>query len=442
MYAIIDIETTGGKFNQEHIMEIAIFVFDGKKIVDQFITLVNPEADIQPYVSKMTGITSNMLRRSPKFYEIAKRVVKITEECVFVAHNVKFDYRVVQLEFERLGFDFHRKTLDTIDLAKNLIPGLKTYGLEAMCVELGIQNLNRHRADGDARATVELFKILLEKDTAKSISQMATSVEESKSQHPFRDLVRPLKNVTGVYYIYNTQGEVVYIGMGNDLQNSINRHFLATNKTAVSLQTEANALNVEETGNVAIAHIKMFIEMERLAPKYNQHLNTHALPTGLFVSNVEKEVSFLRIGIVRHKPASFYFKDQKEAFDFLDSLFLKTHVDASPLMMDRDLSSLQVLPLLEKEKKKNKKLKITDLKKAVFIYPNFFAIGPGRHPNEKNLIMVKNYVPIGYAYYELDSFLDNLTLVKKHLTKLPNHPFVMGVVRHYIINNYLAVKPF
>lgn len=422
-------------------MEVAVFVFDGKKVVDQFITLVNPEAPIQPYVSKMTGITENMLRRSPKFYEIAKRLVKMTEDCVFVAHNVKFDYRVFQLEFERLGFDYHRKTLDTIDLAKKLIPGLKTYGLEALCDELGIMNLNRHRADGDARATVELFKILLEKDLAKSISKMATSVEDSERQHPFRDLVRPLKNATGVYYIYNIKGQVIYIGMGNDLQNNINRHFLATNKVALKLQEEANAINVEETGNVALAHIKFFTEALRLKPLYNGDIYTKAFPVGLFVSEVEGYITFLRLLPAKHKPAQFYFKDHHEAQDFLIHFFDKNGANAESLMMEKDYRGLVAQAAGVSLPTKNKKIKTISLQQSLFAEANFFALGPGRHPNEKSLIWIKNYRPIGYAFYELDGFLQKPQLIKKHLVKLPENPFISSVVRHYVSNGYLSVLP-
>ena len=121
MYAILDIETTGGKFNQEGITEIAIYKFDGHKIVDQFISLVNPERDIQPFVVNLTGINSKMLRSAPKFYEIAKRIVEITTDCILVAHNAQFDYRILKTEFRRLGFDFERENLCTVELSKKLI---------------------------------------------------------------------------------------------------------------------------------------------------------------------------------------------------------------------------------------------------------------------------------------------------------------------------------
>ena len=109
MYAILDIETTGGKYDEEGITEIAIYKYDGQKVVDQFSSLINPLKEIQPFVEKLTGINSKMLRSAPKFYEVAKRIVELTEDCILVAHNAAFDYRILQTEFRRLGFPFERK---------------------------------------------------------------------------------------------------------------------------------------------------------------------------------------------------------------------------------------------------------------------------------------------------------------------------------------------
>jgi DNA polymerase-3 subunit epsilon len=123
LYAILDIETTGGQYNEEGITEIAIYKFDGHEVVDQFISLVNPEKPIQPFVVKLTGINNAMLRSAPKFYEVAKRIIEMTEDCVIVAHNASFDYRILQTEFRRLGFRFHKQTLCTVELSKKLLPG-------------------------------------------------------------------------------------------------------------------------------------------------------------------------------------------------------------------------------------------------------------------------------------------------------------------------------
>ena len=169
MYAVVDVETTGGKYGEEGITEIAIYKYDGNDLTDQFSSLINPERPIQPFVQNLTGINEKMLRNAPKFYELAKRIVEITSDCVLVAHNASFDYRMLQTEFERLGYDFERKTLCTVELSKKLIPDIESYKLGRLVRSLGIPLSDRHRAAGDARATLELLKILLNKDGEKKI---------------------------------------------------------------------------------------------------------------------------------------------------------------------------------------------------------------------------------------------------------------------------------
>ena len=172
MYSIIDVETTGGKFNEEGITEIAIYKFDGNKIVDQFISLLNPEIPIQPFVQQLTGIHNKMLCNAPKFFQVAKRILEITDETILVAHNSSFDYRMLKIEFDRLGYQFIIPQLCTVNLSKKLIPEMESYKLGKLVKSLGIPLSNRHRAAGDAMATVELFKLLLLKPsiTFKNLS--------------------------------------------------------------------------------------------------------------------------------------------------------------------------------------------------------------------------------------------------------------------------------
>ena len=175
MYAILDIETTGGKFNEEGITEIAIYKFDGYQVIDQLITLVNPEKEIQPFVVQLTGINNKMLRNAPKFHEVAKRILEITEDCIVVAHNSSFDYRILKTEYNRLGYQFKRDTLCTVELSRKLIPDKPSYSLGKLCKTLGIPMSDRHRASGDALATIQLFKLLLAKDVDKTITEVVFS---------------------------------------------------------------------------------------------------------------------------------------------------------------------------------------------------------------------------------------------------------------------------
>jgi len=170
MYAILDIETTGGKYNEEGITEIAVYKYDGQKVVDQLSSLVNPLREIQPFVERLTGINSKILVNAPKFFELAKRIVEITNGCVIVAHNAEFDYRILQTEFRRLGYAFESHSLCTVALSQKLLPDAESYKLGNLVRSLGIPITDRHRAHGDALATLELFKLLLEKDSKKKSS--------------------------------------------------------------------------------------------------------------------------------------------------------------------------------------------------------------------------------------------------------------------------------
>ena len=186
MYSIIDVETTGGKFNQEGITEIAIYKFDGENIVDQFISLINPEIPIQPFVQQLTGITDKMVSNAPKFFQVAKRILEITENSILVAHNSSFDYRMIKIEFDRLGYDFNIPQICTVKLSKKLIPNLKSYKLGNLVKSLGIPITNRHRASGDAIATVELFKLLILKDSNKEILTSLISWKEKTPKNKWQ----------------------------------------------------------------------------------------------------------------------------------------------------------------------------------------------------------------------------------------------------------------
>ncbi len=164
MFAIIDIETTGNSYKNGKITEIAIFQHNGIEITDKFSTLIYPEMDIPYFITDLTGISNEMVKNAPKFYEVAKRIVEITSGCTFVAHNVSFDYKFIKEEYRRLGYDYNNKTLCTVQLARKLLPGHHSYSLGKLCADLGIEINGRHRAEGDALATVKLFEILLEKN--------------------------------------------------------------------------------------------------------------------------------------------------------------------------------------------------------------------------------------------------------------------------------------
>ena len=270
LYAILDIETTGGKFNEEGITEIAIYKFDGHTTVDQFISLVNPEKPIQEFVVKLTGISNKMLKNAPKFYEIAKRIIEITSDCILVAHNTSFDYRILCTEFDRLGYRFNRNTLCTVELSQKLIVDQPSYSLGKLIKSLGIPMTDRHRASGDALATVQLFKLLLEKDINKEIIQGSIKYFDIRVQkEKLKTLIDETPSIQGVFYIHDINGKVIYLGKGKNIKTEVNKLFLKATKRALKIQEKVETISFDKTGNNLFTSLKYNLQLDVLSPKFN-----------------------------------------------------------------------------------------------------------------------------------------------------------------------------
>ena len=270
LYAILDIETTGGKFNEEGITEIAIYKFDGHTTIDQFISLVNPEKPIQEFVVKLTGISNKMLKNAPKFYEIAKRIIEITSDCILVAHNSSFDYRILCTEFDRLGYRFKRNTLCTVELSQKLIINQPSYSLGKLIKSLGIPMSDRHRASGDALATVQLFKLLLEKDLNKTIIQSSIKYFDRRGQkEKLKNLIDETPAIQGVFYIHNINGKVIYLGKGKNIKREVNKLFLKGTKRALKIQERVEKISFDKTGNDLFTSLKYNLQLDVLSPKFN-----------------------------------------------------------------------------------------------------------------------------------------------------------------------------
>lgn len=270
-FAIIDVETTGGKFNEEGITEVAIHKFDGQNVIDSFVSLINPEKEIQPFVVNLTGINSKMLKNAPKFYEVAKRIIEITDDCIMVAHNSSFDYRVVRNEFSRLGYQFEIPTLCTVELSKILLPDLESYSLGKLCRTIGIPMSDRHRANGDALATVKLFQILLQKDKDKLIVKSTIKVGNQRDlSSKLLSILDTLPVQSGLFYFHRFNGDILYIGKGKNIQKVVNQVFLRTSNRNRALLKEMQSVTFETTGSELIANIKFEEEISTHKPKHNK----------------------------------------------------------------------------------------------------------------------------------------------------------------------------
>lgn len=328
MYAILDIETTGGKYNEEGMTEIAIHKFDGKEVIDKFITLVNPEIPIQPFVVQLTGINNKMLRNAPKFHEIAKRIVEITEGCVLVAHNAAFDYRILKLEFERLGYSYIKDTLCTVELSRKLIPDQDSYSLGKLCKNLGIPMSDRHRANGDTIATVKLFKILLSKDNEKEIITANIKAEGKNkavlSNH-LQKILDKMPRTTGVYYVHDKNGDILYVGKNKNIRNGVNQLLIRKSRQAKNLQKITFDISYEETGSILISNIKANKAIKELDPKFNRYSKTKHIPTVVF--NTDSAL-FIDRGRNTSEKSIFLIEDDiLKGYGYVDLEHQITHLD-------------------------------------------------------------------------------------------------------------------
>jgi DNA polymerase III subunit epsilon len=442
LYAILDIETTGGQYNEEGITEIAIYKFDGHEIVDQFISLVNPEIPIQPFVVKLTGINNAMLRSAPKFFEVAKRIIEITQDCVIVAHNASFDYRILRTEFRRLGFEFSKPTLCTVELSKKLIPDQPSYSLGKLVRSLGIPMADRHRATGDAMATVKLFKMLLAKDLEKEIVKSYIKTEIKSGISPkLLDIVEALPSKTGIYYIHREDGTIIYIGKSKNIKKRVNQHFTGTARKAKKIQNEVFAVTFEETGSELISLLKESEEIKVNKPIYNRSQRKTIFPFALYAEKNDdgylalklqktdgrkKEItSFATIQegkSVLHKITEEHQFCQKVngLYDTKKGCFqydLKQCLGACVGKESPEDYNKRVTHFLEHNQLQNQSMVIVDL---------------GRNVNERSAILIENGIYKGYCFYDLNYQINNIDILKNIIIPMQNNRDTRNIIQSYI----------
>jgi len=445
MYAVVDVETTGGKYNEEGITEIAIFKYDGNKIVDQFISLVNPERPIQPFVANLTGINEKMLRNAPKFYEVAKRIVEITEDCTLVAHNASFDYRMLCTEFNRLGFTYERPTLCTVSLSKKLIPEQASYKLGKLVRSLGIPLSDRHRAAGDARATVKLLKLLLDKDTEKKIvKEVLRTKEQDQVSRKFLHLVDQAKAVTGVYYLHNQQGDVIYIGKSTNMRKRLNQHFTGKSRKSLKIQLETHSVSTEETGSELIALLKEVDEIQLHKPKHNRVHKNDRIRFGLEEGVTSLGYRFLRIvhaqdGIpyvttfknLNNARKTLYFFAQKY------TLCLKLVGLESPKNACSHEQINQCLgACIEKETAEQYNNRVQQcIDRLSFQSPNMLLIDKGRTHDERSIVLIQDNEYKGFGFVSLNYQLTNMDMINTLITPMKNSRAARHIIQQFVRKN-------
>ncbi|WP_264510297.1 exonuclease domain-containing protein [Flavobacterium sp. N1719] len=445
MYCILDIETTGGQFNEEGITEIAIYKFDGHEVVDQFISLVNPEIPIQPFVVKLTGINNAMLRSAPKFFEVAKRIIEITEDCIVVAHNASFDYRILRTEFSRLGYEFKRPTLCTVELSKKLIPDQPSYSLGKLVRALGIPMADRHRASGDALATVKLFKLLLSKDSEKEILKSLVKTEIKSGMSPkLLDIVEALPTKTGIYYIHNEKGELIYIGKSKNIKKRVNQHFTGTTSKSKKIQREVFAVTYEETGSELIALLKESEEIKINKPIYNRAQRKSIFQWALY--EVLTDDGYLSLQLQKadgRKKEITSFSSIQEGKNYLFKITEKYQLcQKINGLYDTQKSCFQYKikecngACIQAESADDYNARVEDyLEEVQFGNQTLVVIDRGRRTEERSAVLIENGIYKGYCFYDLNYQIMNIDILKNLIIPMQNNRDTRTIIQGYLRKN-------
>ncbi|WP_396183358.1 exonuclease domain-containing protein [Flavobacterium sp.] len=442
MYAILDIETTGGQYNEEGITEIAIYKFDGHEVIDQFISLVNPEKPIQPFVVKLTGINNAMLRSAPKFYEVAKRIIEMTEGCIVVAHNASFDYRILQTEFRRLGFQFHKQTLCTVELSKKLLPGHESYSLGKLVRALGIPMADRHRASGDAMATVKLFKMLLTQDIEKEIVKSMVKTEIKSGMSPkLLDIVENLPSKTGIYYIHNEKGDLIYIGKSKNIKKRVNQHFTGTSRKCKKIQLEVFAVTFEETGSELIALLKESEEIKINKPIYNRAQRKTIFQWALYAQKDENGYLALKLqkadgrkkeitsfsSIQEGKNALFKFTDQFNLCQKINGLYDTKNACFKYKIKECDGACVGVISPEEYNERVQEFIETN-----LFENENMVIIDRGRTLQERSAVLIEGGIYKGYCFYDLNYQITNTDVLNNIIIHMQNNRDTRNIIKAYL----------
>lgn len=435
MFAIIDIETTGGRPSHDRITEIAVVLHDGNQVIKQFSSLVNPYCSIPYHITRITGITNEMVKDAPGFHEIAKDLIEMTEGAVFVAHSVNFDYGFVKAAFHNLGYNYQRKTLCTVRLSRSTFTGLPSYSLGNLCQSLNIEIKDRHRALGDAAATAILFdRILKAKVALDTADWLPKEIKKTAipPQLPESVLNNIPEGITGVYYFYNEDKEVIYVGKSIDIKKRMLQHFSISSKESkksIQMKKTIADISYENTGNDLIALLLESDEIKKLRPEFNHSQKRGRLIPfyGIF-QNMDSQ-GYFNLVIERLKEGDEPLSTADNLFSAKEFLYYnikKYNLCQSKCGLHNTGGACFDFQIHQCKgaciQKENPDDYNQRAKKAIeqfsFQKESFISIGKGRDISEKSLVLILNGQYKGFGYIDVSdgepSIDDMLNVIKKY----------------------------
>lgn len=442
MYAIVDIETTGGHAAGNDITEIAILVHDGQSVIEKFETLVRPKAPIPQYIQVLTGITHEMVAKAPPFEQVADTVATLLQGKVFIAHNVNFDYSFLKYHLENCGLELDAKKLCTVRLSRKVFPGLPSYSLGNLCRSLEIDLENRHRAGGDAEATAKLFDKILSSNGLKHIesSLKKGSREQCLPLHLDPEQVRSLPYGPGVYYFHDEKGKVIYVGKARNIKYRVTSHF--TNNGAGRQRQEfirkVHNISFQECGTELMAFIFENIEIRRLWPLYNTS-QKHVLQQYAIYSFPDQN-GYIRLVIDKqrkHLVPLYTFNLLSEGQTILRNLiktfrlcrklcFLSTET-CSDEISDCSGACIGTEPVNEYNNRVENGIEY--LKNLL---PSFAVVDKCFSKEQHGCILVEKGRFYGMGYVPSEQPITSIDEMKTFLTAYPENDYIRGLIYQYV----------
>lgn len=441
-YAIVDIETTGGSPGNGGITEIAILIHDGSKVIDRYVTLVNPQKHIPHWINSLTGITNEMVEGSPTFGEIADTVYDLLKDRVFVAHNVNFDFTFIKQKLKIEGYEFSPRKLCTVRMSRKIKPGFSSYSLGKLCDNLGIVIENRHRAMGDAEATAILFSKLLLWDTRGVIAEMLkkTSKHRQLPPHLPKEEFDALPDRPGVYYFHDAHGKVIYVGKALDLKKRVSSHFTGHNPGArrQKFLREIRHLSFEICATELMALLLECTEIKRLWPEYNRALKKFEPSFGIYT--YRDRAGYLRAvagKIQKHISCICHYESEFDAVNELLERIKTFDLDIRLCYLGQSSESfdaaanpaLSAIPLPDPEVH-NKKMEeaLDSLNEHAKTY---FIVDRGRNYEEKSVIWVEEGEFYGMGYFSADHIPSDPEEIRSVLDRYPSNFYMMKLIDSY-----------
>lgn len=441
MYTIIDVETTG-KTNR--ITEISILKHDGTKIVDEFTSLVNPNTPIPTEITALTGIDDALVADAPTFEEIANKIIDITEDTIFVAHNVNFDYNVIVKEFKKLELDFRRKKLCTIRLSKKLLPKHKSYSLGNLCKTLEIPLIDRHRAKGDAEATVQLFELLLASPKAPEVLHdflKSDSKEATLPPHLPKAIFTALPNQPGIYLFKNQKDEVIYVGKAINIKQRVLSHFYNKKQKELNMCMEITHVDFELSGSELIALLMEDEAIKKYYPKYNFASKRYLSQYAIFNYTDRKGIIHFAVQKLKLAPNPLLvFSNQREAFQYLETICQKYNLcpkSCHLLESNQPCNHYKIKNCggICKEEESVVVYNIRVKQAIAYIEQNQLTKiipQPGRSPEENAFVMIKEGTYRGYGFVNDGTQVTNEDVLDFYLIPQKDNLDVQKILKRYI----------